>query len=386
MWSTAGRFGSYLRELREERRLTLDDIERITANAPEPVTRSLLSRLENGRARVSALKLMALARTYRVRLSVLAERLELLHAEADREPGREATAQLCSEAHSALAAENVDRARTLFDRIEQSSDAEPRVVQTLRLEIARRLLEQSRPRAARELLEPSLSMTPDDPCALPLLLLLAQVARALGQPLLVRSATLALRLHPRPWPKSLLCDAAALDSFEHTQAGRTDQATETWLAAVDVASREGDHLNAARAALELARLERSRRHPQTALTWLDNARSQAEFASDAALLAVISLELGHVQSARQRWSLARRAWSEARQRAREIDRHDIAFDALLQLWRLARAQADAADERAALRALRLLSRSIEEIPRDASDLLPHLRRTQPASERNNVNG
>jgi tetratricopeptide (TPR) repeat protein len=193
-------------------------------------------------------------------------------------------------------------------------------------------------------------------------------------------------LHPRPWPKSLLCDAAALDAFEHTQAGRTDQATEIWLAAVDVASREGDQSNAARAALELARLERSRRHPQTALTWLDNARSQAELASDAALLAVISLELGHVQSARQRWPLARRAWSEARQRAREIDRHDIAFAALLQLWRLARAQADAADERAALRALRLLSRSIEEIPRDASDVLPHLRRTQPASERSNVNG
>ena len=63
------RFGSYIRALRESRRLTLEDVERLTMQEPEPVTRSLLSRLENGKARVSALKLMALSRLYRTRLA-----------------------------------------------------------------------------------------------------------------------------------------------------------------------------------------------------------------------------------------------------------------------------------------------------------------------------
>ncbi|MFN7966552.1 MAG: hypothetical protein U0V87_12780 [Acidobacteriota bacterium] len=386
MWNTAHRFGSYLRELREERRLTLDDIERITADAPEPITRSLLSRLENGRARVSALKLLALASSYRVRLSVLAERLEMFHAHGELASSSQSAAQACVEADAALASGNVDRARALFGLVDSSVHADRRVVDELRLEIARKLLDHSRPRAARGLIEGALSMTPDDPSALPLLLLLVQVAQALGQPLLVRSATLALRQQPRPWHAKYLCDVAALEAHEQIEAGRTDAAIDIWLRTLDLTLQSGEHRNAARATMELARLERARRRHQAALSWLEKARHHAELGTDAALWIRIALEAGDVQIERQRSILARRAWGEAREKARESQRPDLSFAALLRLWRLARAQSDAADERAMLRTLRSLARSLEELPLDATDLLPHLMRDQTASARRSVNG
>ena len=43
-------FGAYLRKLRETRRLSLDAVEELSAAFPEKVTKSHLSRIENGLA------------------------------------------------------------------------------------------------------------------------------------------------------------------------------------------------------------------------------------------------------------------------------------------------------------------------------------------------
>lgn len=71
------RFGAYLRKLREDRRLTLDTIEELSAAQKDRISKTYLSRCENGRALPSFTKLFTLSKLYKTRLTALAERLEL---------------------------------------------------------------------------------------------------------------------------------------------------------------------------------------------------------------------------------------------------------------------------------------------------------------------
>lgn len=76
------RFGQYLRRIREDRRISLDAVEEMTHGYPEPVTKSHLSRIENGRAAPSFPRLFALSRVYGIPISSLAEQFETdLHRE-----------------------------------------------------------------------------------------------------------------------------------------------------------------------------------------------------------------------------------------------------------------------------------------------------------------
>ncbi len=69
-------FGRYLRRIREDRRLSLDAVEELTLGYPEPVTKSHLSRIENGQAIPTFPRMFALTQIYGVPISVMAERFE----------------------------------------------------------------------------------------------------------------------------------------------------------------------------------------------------------------------------------------------------------------------------------------------------------------------
>jgi transcriptional regulator with XRE-family HTH domain len=71
------RFGAYLKQVRESRRLSLDAVEEASAIYPEPLTKSHLSRIENGRATPSFTRLFALGQIYGVPVSAMAERFEV---------------------------------------------------------------------------------------------------------------------------------------------------------------------------------------------------------------------------------------------------------------------------------------------------------------------
>ena len=70
------RFGRYLRRIREDRKLSLDAVEEMTTGFPEPVTKSHLSRIENGRAVPTFPRMFALCQIYGVPISSMAERFE----------------------------------------------------------------------------------------------------------------------------------------------------------------------------------------------------------------------------------------------------------------------------------------------------------------------
>ncbi len=71
------RFGNYLRRLREGRKLSLDAVVEMSTEFPEKLTKSHLSRMENGQALPSFPRLYALSRIYGVPTSSLAELFEL---------------------------------------------------------------------------------------------------------------------------------------------------------------------------------------------------------------------------------------------------------------------------------------------------------------------
>lgn len=70
-------FGAYLKKVREGRRLSLDAVEELSAAFPEKVTKSHLSRIENGLAFPTFPRLMAMSHIYGVPIASLAERYEV---------------------------------------------------------------------------------------------------------------------------------------------------------------------------------------------------------------------------------------------------------------------------------------------------------------------
>ena len=71
------RFGRYLRQIREQRRLSLDAVEEMSLDLPGRVTKSHLSRIENGQAVPTFPRMFTLSRIYGVPVSHIAERFEL---------------------------------------------------------------------------------------------------------------------------------------------------------------------------------------------------------------------------------------------------------------------------------------------------------------------
>jgi len=69
-------FGRYLRRIRRDRKLSLDAVEEMTLSFPEPLTKSHLSRIENGRAVPTFPRLFALCQIYGVPIASMAERFE----------------------------------------------------------------------------------------------------------------------------------------------------------------------------------------------------------------------------------------------------------------------------------------------------------------------
>ncbi len=371
------RFGSYIRALRESRRLTLEDVERLTLQEPEPVTRSLLSRLENGKARVSALKLMALSRLYRVRLGLLAERLELSHELARLE--QEGLDQwplddLLARARQAGLAGEVARALLLYEQAEVRAleSGSPRPRARSRIGTARALAAAGRFHAARAILDDLMAETlaPEDRAWA--LFLVVRVAFGLGQPLLARAAHAALREVPRPWPAEIEAGASALNAQCLEADGQLDAALEAWLQAIDGARRGGELQLEAAGMAALAAIERRRGRLPQAVDWARRARAVAEARGLSQVVVQALVEEARVEGLRRRSDAARALLAQARRLARKLDLAPELFDVYLELWRLGVRERDQAEARAALRSLRHVVRFLESFPTGAEDVRPLL--------------
>ncbi len=95
------RFGRHLRSIREARKLSLDAVEELASSYPEHVTKSHLSRIENGQAEPSFRRMYTLGRIYGVSVTSLSEQYEL-DLERETRPAaasKLAPAEMLEEAH-----------------------------------------------------------------------------------------------------------------------------------------------------------------------------------------------------------------------------------------------------------------------------------------------
>jgi tetratricopeptide (TPR) repeat protein len=356
----------------------LQDVERGTLQEPEPVTRSLLSRLENGKTSVSALKLLALSRLYGVGFGLIAERLELDHeleATDEAELGQLSVEDLLSRARNAGLKGNVHRALLLYERAEVqcldgggSRHARVRA----RLGVARSLLGAGRFRSACRVLE---DLSGEDLARNQrawAYFLLCRGHQHLGQHLIAGAVFEALEATGPPWPAEIETQIPALRAELASAEGRIDEALGGWLQALDAARRASDANAETYSLLCLAATERRRANYAAALGWAERGRALAQDLGFPFLLVKLWTETGRIERDRARLDLAREAWATSRRLARSMDLYADLFDIYLELWRLAAQQQNEAEQRSCLRSLRHLSRFLEALPPEAQDLRPHL--------------
>jgi transcriptional regulator with XRE-family HTH domain len=376
--SSASHFGNYLRILREGRRLTLDDVERLTLDDPEPVSRSLLSRLETGKTKLTTRKLLSLARVYGLRLGSLAERFEGVHETLCLERERLdkwPAVRLLAAAADAAKAGNIRRALFLYQRAATKDEADAPHDDALvraKLEAARTLMVAGRLRLARDLLEGLLSHHLADEHRLLALYRLGQVALELDLPFVARAVSSALDEARRPWPAPGAFLLPALRAELHVQEGCPSAALEAWRGALAAAHHLEHAPGQAVAALGLAAVERRRGRAEPARAWVEQARRLCQSHELTETEVHVLLESGRVHLLVHRSDLARREWRIARRAAREQELGLDRFRVFLEVWRIARLEHDRLEERGALHSLEFLLRSVDMPMRDTADLRHYL--------------
>ncbi|MDQ7005797.1 MAG: helix-turn-helix transcriptional regulator [Acidobacteriota bacterium] len=372
------RFGTYLRALREARHLTLEEVERLTSNEVEPVTRSLLSRLENGKARVSTLKLLALARVYRVGLGQLAERLEIdceLALDDLEETACVAPQELLRRARQAVQHGQAYRALFLYEQAEIATLADPRgerAQMCARLGVAGAMLAAARYRNARSVLE---ALVAEPLCGEDrgrVLFLLSRCYLGLEQHLLAGAMIDSLHRLGGEVPADIAAQVVAVEAEIREWEGSLEPAKESWLLFLDHARCGGDYEGGVRAMVALAGIERRLGRESDASRWLRQARSRAEDLGFAPLLVKVCIERARLDLVRGQEQRARRELAEGRRIARPLRLHRDLFEIYLELWRLAEREGQAGQARACLGSLRQLSRLLERIPSHARDLVERL--------------
>lgn len=368
------RFGSYLRALREGRRLTLDDVERLTLKDTEPVSRSLLSRLENGRAKLTTHKLLSLSRVYGIRLGTLAERFEVDHETEgleDEDIDRWPLEKVLKTAAEVGRSGHVHRALLLYEHAETrglETGAPTEIVQRARLGVARALYGSGRLRLARDLLEELLREPLPHTTRAYVLYLLTAVTLDLDLNFVARAALQSLEEVPRPWTEEIEAHAPSLRAQLLFNENKLDLALEAWLEALD-AARNGDYPGAEeRATGFLAAVERRRHRLPEAQRWIERCLRLCELHGHPQVQVTALTEAGRIFAARGRRDLARQNWSRARKLARKLDLRLELFLVYVELWRLAKAEKDESGERGALKSIRLLIRFIDHVPREADDI------------------
>lgn len=380
------RFGAYLRALREGRRLTLEDVERLTLHDSEPITRSFLSRLERGRAQVSVPKLIGLARLYRVRVGLLAERHELdRELEHLKQEGAETwdLPLVFSRAREAGRAGQVHRALLLYEQAELRSMRRPREAwarHRARLGVARALAAGGRHRLARAALEELLGERLPDEARAWAFFFYARASLALGQVLIARAAHLSLKEVARPWPVEIEAAAPLLEGEYLFFEQRLDQAVAAFLAALDAARQGCEKPLESLCMCRLAEIGRRQGRLDQALDWVNRARDVARTFGVAQMLVQVDTEEGRIHVARRRFGLARESWARARHLARKFELAQELFEIYFELCRLAVRQGEQNEARATLRLLHHLARRLETIPPEAERLLARWRRPAAAAD------
>ena len=118
------RLGGYLRGLREGRKLSLDAVEEMSVGYPERITKSHLSRIENGQAMPSFSRMFTLSQIYGIPVASMAEQFEVDLILGMMPPGSDtkSDAELLEEARKLRIAGRYREALQLYGMVLQRTD------------------------------------------------------------------------------------------------------------------------------------------------------------------------------------------------------------------------------------------------------------------------
>ena len=363
------RFGRYLRRIREERRLSLDAVEEMSLGLPERVTKSHLSRIENGQAVPTFPRMFTLSQIYGVPVTSLAERFELC-LRAQMLPPAAATRsfedvsqdarKLCM---SGQHAEALLLYESLLDRIAELQPMEARRwTIDLRLNSINCLKKLSRLATAKEECEKLLTLTDLNPTQEVLALqYFAMCCHRLGK---YTVALMAIekaeeKVSTLPDPRANAAMIAMLKGNLHSSAGRYDEAAAGFRTARTIYQQLSDPFESCRAQINLGAALIELGKTSEASRLLNEALNAAEHGSYDLLrtlclshLALIAYRRGDIETA-EAYCLR----SNLLARPREYV--SILFRNCFYLWRIAQARGDDPAARANERTLRTYLNRVE---------------------------
>jgi len=361
-------FGGYLKRLRETRRLSLDAVEELSATFPEKVTKSHLSRIENGLALPTFPRLMAMSHIYGVGIASLAERYEIelrrsmKPAQLDGKSDESVLKEFEALGYSGEFGDALILVWALADRA-RAQGTDPTRVLELRLKIIVCLLKLGRYEFAKSQCEEILSTAGlPESLRLPTLQLFATACLRLQ---LYQVALLALDECERGADKVVGTgryrgDILVLRGNLHRETARPLEAVDAYRKALEIYSETGESFEVLSARLNMTVAQTDSGLLDAARDGVESLLLSLEAGQHNRLRALAFSQLAVIQFNSARLEAAERCAIQSNAIARPREYHGIVFRNCFYLWKIAKARDDSSATRLNERTLRSYIPRIEE--------------------------
>jgi len=362
-------FGRYLRRIREDRKLSLDAVEEMTMGYPEPVTKSHLSRIENGRAVPTFPRMFALCQIYGVPISSMAERFEtdlrrgdrisIDATDPDRFLGRLSQLRKAGRHDSILSL----TASALESLSESDAHDSNELFTTITIWHIQAMIKLGHYESAKVKSEKILSQTPNDSEAhLRALICFVMTSYRLKR---FAVALMGLRqisqlLDKGEWEPSLCATAHGIQGPVHHAIGDLDRAKECFESSIELFRKAGNGYEACKARINLGQvlidtnsLGAARRHLTQSLEYASDEKFDWLISLATSHLTVLNYKHGSVESA-ESYALRSNAL------ARPNGYRTILFRNIFYLWQIALDKEDLTAMNSNERTLRALSNRIHD--------------------------
>lgn len=364
------RFGRYLKRLRERKRLSLDKVEELSHDQPERVTRSHLSRIENGKSLPTLPRLMTLSRLYGQKVSDLTQRLEF-DVQFEKAAPIDLTGRSLDEleAEARLEAERGELIRA-FHLLEAAADLftlrgdghrDPEHDLKIQLKLSTVLIRSGKLNLATEYAEAAISR-PDVSIEVKswALMNLARIHRRQGRPVLCRIMVDCVLEHGDSVMPYHTADAKAMLGALAGEEGNFEAAGDHYAASLALyreLKRPYEECGAleglARSNLERKRLGQAGRYAELQLALARKHKFQSEEGWGLQLHALIAEERGET-------SQAEAHLRQSNEIARKIEHDEMLYTNHFHQWRLAVKAKDEARAASLKRILRKLRTEVED--------------------------
>jgi transcriptional regulator with XRE-family HTH domain len=363
------RFGAFLRKLREDRRLTLDAIEELSSAHRDRISKTYLSRCENGRTLPSFTKLFTLSKIYKTRLTGLAERLEL-DVELEEMPAIDLSGtsfeELTSKGNEEVQHGNIKRAFLLYNAAWDMASLEEKPADRAdkesraRLSLAIALFRLGRLEMAEEECKTIISL-PDVTQYLlrRAFVLLAAVYYENNRHELTRIMVEQAYAKIDPGDERSTADILSMQGLLHFESGKLEEARADLERARQGYEKMKDDFSLCKTFANSAEVEAAAHNLDAALTLFNRSLDIARNLGYQYYVAKRLHDIGLLHHGRGRGDLASKNFYESNEISRRAEYYDITFLNCFYLWKMAKAKGDRSGAALNEKSLRFFAFKIE---------------------------